>query len=112
VPASSIALPPDVRDFFDRYRDAFDRLDGDAVARLYATPSGMVSGGRYVHWADFASARANMVALCEHYRTSGHVRSTWEPATVLAQGREALIVDVVWSIERRGIRSYSTRPTT
>jgi len=99
---TSIALAPEVRDFFDRYRDAFDRLDGAAIARLYATPSGIFSSGRYVHWPDFASVRANMVALCEQYRKSGYVGSSYEPASVISQGRDAVIVDVIWRIEHRG----------
>lgn len=98
---SSTELAPDVRELLDRYRDAFDRLDGEAVARLYATPSGILSGGRYVHWPDFASVRSNMVALCEQYRSSGYVRSSYKVASVIRQGEHAVIVDVAWQIERR-----------
>lgn len=61
---TSIALPPEIRAFFDRYRDAFDRLDGDAIAQLYAVPVGIVTGGAYRHWPDFESIRGNMAALC------------------------------------------------
>jgi hypothetical protein len=94
-------LAPDVRDFFDQYRDAFDRLDGDAIARLYSTPSGILSGRTYVHWPDFESVRANMVALCAQYRANGYLAARYEPAWVAPQGRDALVADIAWHIERR-----------
>ena len=38
-------MPPDIRAFFDRYRSPYNRLQGAAVASLYAVPSGIVSAG-------------------------------------------------------------------
>jgi hypothetical protein len=32
-------MPLEIRQFFERYRDAFNALDGEAVATLYAVPS-------------------------------------------------------------------------
>jgi hypothetical protein len=97
-------MPTEIRDFFEHYREAFDRLDGDAVARLYAVPSGILTADGYRHWPDFASVRANMVALCELYRRNGYVAARFEPAWVLEQGPTAAVADVVWRIERDGGR--------
>jgi hypothetical protein len=97
----STTLPPDVRDFFDRYRDAFDRLDADAAARLYSTPSGILSGGTYLHWPDFESVRANVAAVCKQYRTHGYLSAHYQPAWVERQGPNAVIANIAWHIERR-----------
>lgn len=94
------AVPPSVERFFDAYRNAFDRLDGDAVASLYHVPSGIVSGRSYVHWPDAASIRANMVALCEHYRSQGYRSAHYRVCRALELGPDAVVVDIEWTIER------------
>jgi hypothetical protein len=94
------APPPGVRELFDRYRDGFDRLDGHAVADLYAAPSGIVSGSAYVHWPDRDAVRANMAALCERYRSHGYRAARYEIAWSAALGADAAVADVVWHIER------------
>ena len=43
-------MPRDVSNFFEQYRDAFDRLDGDAIADLFCIPSGIVSDGGLTAW--------------------------------------------------------------
>ena len=43
--ARALPMPDEIRAFFDRYREAFDRLDGEAVAHLYAVPIGIASDG-------------------------------------------------------------------
>ena len=54
--------------FFETYRDAFNRLDGHAVADLWHTPSGITDSGgadgaaRLTWWPDDAPKRANHVA--------------------------------------------------
>ena len=97
-------MPDEIRAFFDRYREAFDRLDGEAVAHLYAVPSGIASDDGYTHWATFETVRTNMVALCELYRENGYACSTFEPVAFLAQGENYAVVDIAWNIERSGQR--------
>jgi hypothetical protein len=94
------AIPGSIRAFLDRYRDALDRLDGEAVARLYAVPSGIVTQAGHLHWPDFESIRDNMTQLCAQYRSHGYRRATYEPACFVLQGERSAVVDVVWSIER------------
>jgi len=98
-------LPDDIRDFFDRYREAFDRMDGDAIAALYSVPSGIVSDGVYLHWPSAAPIRENMRALCELYSDNGYSRALYAAAAFLPQGSDNAIADVVWTIERRGERA-------
>jgi hypothetical protein len=97
-------MPAEIRAFFDRYREAFDHLDGDAVARLFAVPSGIASDSGYTHWSTFEPIRANMVALCELYRENGYACATFEPVTFLAQGENYAVADISWNIERSGQR--------
>jgi len=97
-------MPAEIRAFFERYRDAFDWLDGEAVARLYAVPSGIASEDRYTPWPTFESIRENMAALCALYKENGYSSATFEPVAFLAQGENFAIADVSWNIERSGRR--------
>ena len=68
----------EVQAFFETYREAFNRLDGDAVADLWHTPSAITntrSGAATAQltlWPDDAPMRANHRALCEIYRGNGY----------------------------------------
>ncbi len=97
-------MPAEIRAFFEQYREAFDQLDGEAVARLYAVPSGIASDSGYTHWPTFEPIRANMVALCELYRENGYASAMFEPVAFLAQGDNYAIADISWNIERSGER--------
>ncbi len=97
-------MPADIRAFFEHYREAFDQLDGEAVARLYAVPSGIAADSGSVHWLTFEPIRANMVALCALYRENGYAYATFEPVAVVAQRANYAVADVSWNIERSGQR--------
>jgi ketosteroid isomerase-like protein len=97
-------MPAEIRAFFEHYREAFDQLDGEAVARHFAVPSGIASDSGYTHWPTFESIRANMVALCELYRENGYASATFEPVAFLAQGDSYAVADISWNIERSGER--------
>ncbi len=93
-------MTPDLLAFLDTYRDAFNGLDGDAVAALYAEPSGISQGGRHTHWPDRAAVAANMRALCTQYREQGFVRAAFEPRLTLPLGDHDALIEVDWRIER------------
>jgi hypothetical protein len=95
-------MPAEIRAFFEQYRRAFDCLDGDAVARLFAVPSGIASDSGYTHWPAFEPIRENMVALCTLYRENGFVSATFEPVTFISQGEDFAVADISWNIERSG----------
>ncbi len=93
-------MPPEIQSFFERYRNAFNALDGDAIARLYAVPSGIASDTGYEHWPAYEPIRNNMVALCRLYKDNGYVHANFEPTSFLAQGGQYAVADLRWTIER------------
>lgn len=93
-------MPREIRTFFEAYRNAFDALDGEAVARLYAVPSGIASDTGYEHWLAFEPIRDNMVALCQLYKANGYLNAQFEPEGFIEQGEHYAIADVRWQIER------------
>jgi hypothetical protein len=92
-------LPADIRAFLDALRDAFNALDGAAVADLYAVPSAIAQGGVFTHWATREPIVQNMVALCALYASKGYVRAHFEPAQFLAQGADYAVADLLWRID-------------
>ena len=96
----AMPLPADIQAFFDRYRAAFNALDGEAVARLYAVPSGIASDTGYQHWPAYEPIRDNMVALCQLYRDNGYTEAHYQVASFLPQGEQYALADLRWSIER------------
>ncbi len=89
-------MTPDLQDFFNRYRDAFDALDGDAVAALYAEPSAIAQGGRLTTWPDRAAVRDNMRALCAQYRARGYRGASFEPLQAQPLGPQFAWVELRW----------------
>ncbi|WP_035056110.1 nuclear transport factor 2 family protein [Andreprevotia chitinilytica] len=93
-------MPQALQQLFEQYRDAFNRLDGEAIARFYAVPSGIAQDGIYTHWADFEAIRSNMVGLCNLYRDNGYVTAHFEHSTFLPQGPNHAVVSLSWHIDR------------
>ncbi len=93
-------MPNDIRAFFEAYRNAFNRLDGEAVARLYAIPSGIVSDRGYTHWIAHEEIRDNMVALCGLYAENGFVAAKFSAGAFIRQGDMFAVADIAWNIER------------
>lgn len=92
-------------DFFDRYRAAFERLDGDAVAGLWHTPSAIADSrdghGRVTVWTETAPMRANMRALCAAYREAGFERAEFELLDGLCFGADHALAHLRWTLWRR-----------
>lgn len=95
-------MTAEIRAFFDQYRDAFNRLDGEAIAGLYAVPSGIASDAGYTHWPQREPIRDNMAALCGVYRGNGFVEARYTPGTFLAQGDDFAVADLAWEIDWSG----------
>ena len=75
---TSITVPADIQLFLDQYCAAFNHLDGQAVAALYAIPSSIIHEGVLTHWTSAGAVRANMVALCQMYREHGFSLATFQ----------------------------------
>jgi hypothetical protein len=91
-------MPHEIRSFFEQYRDAFNQLDGEAVAKLYAVPSGIAQNAKYEHWPSFEPIKKNMIALCDLYRERGYESASFEPGMFLQQGEDFAVADVRWHI--------------
>lgn len=94
----TMTIPDDIIGFLEQYRDAFNALEGAAVADLYALPSGIAQEGRYTHWSERRAIADNMTALCELYRQRSYRAARFEPIGFLDQGRAHAVVDVRWTI--------------
>lgn len=96
----------DVQAFFDRYQDAFNRLDGDAVADLWHVPSGIADshgaadGGRLTWWPEAAPMRANHRALCAHYRQAGYGAARFTIDQVVPLGPDHAFARLQWTLTR------------
>ena len=91
-------MPTEIRQFFERYRDAINSLDGGAVTALYSVPSGIAQHGQYTHWPELEPIRDNMVSLCTQYRERGYEAAEFEPSAFLQQGENYAIADLRWKI--------------
>lgn len=92
-------MPTEIRQFLERYRNAFNSLDGEAVAKLYAVPSGIAKDGNYTHWPEFEPISRNMVALCDLYRERGYDAAEFEVGAFLQQGENHAVADLRWQIK-------------
>lgn len=92
--------------FFEAYRDAFNRLDGDAVAELWHTPSGIVhtrdgeAHATLTQWVEEAPMRANHRALCELYRSNGYHQADFEMVAHTPLGADGAFANVRWTLTR------------
>ena len=100
----------EVLEFFDRYRDAFNALDGDAVADLWHTPSSIADSetgadgkrlARFTLWADDAPKRKNMRALCDVYMLNDYARAEFQFEHLLELGANHAFVNVLWKLWRK-----------
>ena len=92
-------MPREITTFFENYRDAFNALDGSAVAEFYAEPSGIAQDGVYTHWPDRKPVAENMTALRTLYKDKGFIRADFEPCQFIDQGENYAIADVQWRID-------------
>lgn len=94
----------EVQAFFESYRDAFNRLDGDAVAELWHTPSAITNtrpgeaGAQLCLWTEDSPMRANHRALCGLYRGSGYRDATFEIVDCIGLGADHAFANLHWSL--------------
>jgi hypothetical protein len=93
-------VTPLAQRFFESYRDAFNALDGDAVAALWHSPCGIAQDGGITWWPEPASVRENMRALCETYRRAGFARASFELQAVHQLGPQFAWTNVQWTLWR------------
>ena len=94
----------DLRRFFELYRDAFNRLDPEAISQLFCVPSMITSPLGSVVWTEAGQIQANMVALCERYRADGFAAAEFAARGCIDQPPDHAVVDLEWTIHRGGGR--------
>lgn len=106
----------ETREFFERYRDAFNRLDGEGVADLWHTPCAITDtrdgAARVTWWPEDAPMRANMKALCEVYRNAGD-EACWDFELLdhVPMGEHHAFANVRWTLaeaEGRSLQRFNT----
>ncbi|QPF72421.1 hypothetical protein G8A07_05385 [Roseateles sp. DAIF2] len=105
VPNTPPPLAPDqARDFFARYRDAFNAGDAAAVAALWHESSAIADApdgvARLSCWPEPAAMRANMAALCRVYAELGPHAWSFELREGRPLGAHHFFADVEWSLRR------------
>ena len=60
-------MPKEIHNFFETYRDAFNRLDGHAVSAQYDIPAMIAHAGGNGKFLDVDALNANNVSLCAQY---------------------------------------------
>jgi hypothetical protein len=92
--------------FFEAYRDAFNRLDGDAVADLWNERSAISSSGadgiaQLTWWSDDAPMRSNHRALCHVYRRADYARADFHIEQHVPMGADHAFAHLHWTLQRR-----------
>lgn len=107
----------EVEIFFESYRDAFNRLDGDAVASLWHSSSGITHLNRGGHaaevtwWGSDAPMRDNMKKLCDLYRGNDYSHANFRIESFRSLGAHHAFVDMHWDLYRTNgaaLQSFST----
>ena len=97
----------ETQSFFETYRDAFNRLDGDAVADLWHSASGIADSGgaegqaRLTWWPEDAPMRANHRALCDAYRRADYGRADFRITQHVPMGAHHAFAHLHWTLTRR-----------
>jgi 2-oxoglutarate dehydrogenase complex dehydrogenase (E1) component-like enzyme len=100
-----MGMPPDLRQFFESYRGAFNRLDAAAISAHYSLPSMLTDRRGQVVWTEPGEVLANMAALCEYYRSNGFQSAEFEPLGFIDQPPDHAVADLAWTVLRSGARS-------
>ena len=93
-------------EFFEHYREAFNRFDGDAVADLWHVPGAIgvvppdAAHAALTLWSDDAPMRANMHALCDIYRGHGDAHWDFELRDFVGMGAHQAFARVHWRLQR------------
>jgi hypothetical protein len=97
----------EVTQFFDDYRAAFNRLDGDGIASCWHVPSGIThnasagSDAALTWWPDDAPMRKNMNALCDLYRGIGYDHAEYAMENFVPMGERHAFALLHWTIKRQ-----------
>lgn len=107
----------EVEAFFESYCHAFNELDGDTVAGLWHSPSGIAhsnragDAGEVTWWSAGESMRENMQKLCELYRANDYSHAEFRIESLASMGAHHAFVDMHWDLYRSSgdvLQSFNT----
>jgi hypothetical protein len=107
----------EVQQFFETYRDHFNRLDANAVADTWHSQSGITYRARdgdfalYTMWATDAPMRANTHALCDVYRGNDYSHATFAIDRHESMGAHHAFTVIAWTLFREDgstLQSFKT----
>lgn len=96
----------EVQQFFETYRAAFNRLDGDTVADMWHTPSAITHRAKgadhaaLTTWVEHAPMRANMHTLCDVYRNEGYGHADFTIDACESMGEHHAFAALSWTLRR------------
>ena len=86
-----------IREFFDRYTEAFQKVDVDAIPEFYTIPSISIRGdGSLVVFDTREALRRFFEGVARGYHDEGMRRAAYEPIVVEALGQAAKVVTLRW----------------
>ena len=96
----------EVHQFFETYRDHFNRLDADTVADTWHAQSGITHRAcegdfaAYTLWSTDAPMRANTHALCDVYRGNDFSSAEFKIDRCESMGAHHAFAVVQWTLHR------------
>lgn len=90
----------DIEAFFRAYADAYQDLNGDAVAAHCAAPMAISQAGTVTWWAEHAPVQDNMRQLCAVYREAGLDRVDFAIEQATLMGAHDAFALLHWTLTR------------
>ncbi|MBY0446731.1 MAG: hypothetical protein K2Q15_16170, partial [Burkholderiales bacterium] len=78
----------DIEQFFNAYCLAYNQLNSQAIANLFAKPSGIAQQGTYTHFSSSADTAKNMHELCQWYAEQGFLQASFKINHLFLQGTQ------------------------
>lgn len=100
-----------LRAFFERYAESYDRLDPDAAATFIACPMVTVRAGEVTVHDSPEKIRAFLAKLLEWFSGIRHGKSSISKFEVRPLGESSAFVNVVWRSTREDGVMYTEGPT-
>jgi hypothetical protein len=91
----------EIEQFFNTYCLAYNQLNSQSIAQLFAEPSGIAQQGQYTHFSSPNATTSNMQALCQWYAEQGFLKASFKINQLFLQGTQHAIADIDWQIERK-----------
>lgn len=105
-------MPESLHQFFDSYRDAWNSLNGEAIATHYAASTNILDGDGYAVYASYKDLVEKFSANCAAFAALGYTGSRYAEEACIKSGETGVTVDLAWQADlAEGVRSFGTTYT-